>query len=220
MERSERGWPVVDISQLGGVLSIPACATEFISLYTTGDLLQYPNNPRLGLMEYEVVNLIITVHKRAPIRGLPLPVREVAPQVLHVRERAHRLSRVDVADGGLGLADGGPGLKLARVEAGGLAEGGEPDRGRGDGVEGREGVDGGFPPVAELLVGPRSSSCLLGDPPLILGVPEAERFRLGGRRPHGMRGDWAQTYIAVRSPGDTPGMLKSSKILPSKNPMT
>ena len=99
-------------------------------------------------MKHQIINLVIPMHKRAPVLWLRLRILE---------ERHHLVEVRDLADGNLGLdvdglrlrqRDGAERRELPVVEAGGLAEGGEVDRGGGDAVELGEGADGVVPPIS------------------------------------------------------------------------
>lgn len=188
-------------------------------VYRGANLLQDPNDPRLRLVENKVINLVVPVHERHPVSRLLGPVGEVPDQLAHARQGPHGLARLGVAGGGLGLADGGPGLELAGVEVLGLAEGGEVDLGGGDGVEGCEGADCVLPPCGLLAI------LVLAFAALFWFIPCASVLYLGprvisSRDENENEKGTGETHMAVLSSGVTPGILKSSKILPSINSMT
>ena len=112
LERSERGWPIVDISQLRASLMGADFSTLRMDFFfvcagwllgeTQGGrryALENTDNPRLGLVEYQVVNLEITMHQRGSVGRLSLRVSKVRHKFLHVRQGADESSRVDITDG-------------------------------------------------------------------------------------------------------------------------
>ena len=85
LRRSERGCPIVDISQLRGEgkkLVLGFRMTTNISLQTYSkrgwkeDSLQNPYDPRFRLVKYQIIDLVITVDRRPPILRLGLLITE------------------------------------------------------------------------------------------------------------------------------------------------
>ena len=101
-------------------------------------------------MEHQIIDLVIAMHKRAPVLRLRLRIAEEADHLVEMRDLAHGLVRLDVYGLRLRLGDRVEGCELSVVEAGGLAEGGQVDRGGGDTVKFCEGADRGVPPVVNL----------------------------------------------------------------------
>jgi hypothetical protein len=104
---SARGWPIVDISQLSGQSSL---ARE-------ENILKNANHPRLCLVEDDVVDLVVAMHKRAPVLGLRLGVAEEGHHLVKVRDLADRLARVLILGLHLRVLDGVERLELSVVEA-------------------------------------------------------------------------------------------------------
>lgn len=168
------------------------------------NLLQYPDNPRLRLMKDQVVDLVVAVNERRAVLGLCAPVLEEGNHVVEVRDLADRHVRLDVDGLRLRLRDRPEGRDLPVVEAGGLAEVGQPDRGGVYAVQFRERSDRIVPPASRSV----RSMVVRGD--LALRRCAVAGFVAGGSR---------ERYISVRSSGVTPGSQASSMMRPSRNSM-
>ena len=56
--------------------------------------IQYPNNPWLTRVKNNIINLIISMHKRTPIHRLTLPPPKEIHHLIIMRDLPHRLSRL------------------------------------------------------------------------------------------------------------------------------
>ena len=89
----------------------------------------------LGLVEDDVVDLVVAVHKRRPVLGLRAGVLEEADHLVVVRDHSDGFVGVFVTGLRLAFRDGGEGLELAVVEAALSAELFEADAFGVDAVE-------------------------------------------------------------------------------------
>lgn len=108
--------------------------------------VQDADDARFGLVEDEVVDLVVAVDEGALVGGLGGGVAEEGYHVVLVGDLAYGLAGFFVLCRGLCLRDGVEGCDLAVVEAAGLAVGGEVDRGRLHTVELGERGYGRAPP--------------------------------------------------------------------------
>ena len=146
-ERSDRGWPIVDISQLDGEISRsePSHTTE--SVATGSHLLENTNHPGFRLVIDKVVDLVVTMNQCASILRLGFWISEELHYIFIVRSLAYWGVGLDIDSLGLRRRNGAEGLDLAVVEARGPAKAREVDRGRGNAVKLRKRRDGLLPPV-------------------------------------------------------------------------
>lgn len=148
LQISERGWPIVDISQLREH-TVSKTFTEPTA--SRQNVLKNTNHAGLRLVEDHVIDFVVAVDQRSHVLGLLLLVLEEANQLVKVRQLADLLLGLDIRDLGLHLADGLPGLGLARVEAVVLAKLLKPDLVEVDLVELGECLDGSLPQCRALF---------------------------------------------------------------------
>jgi len=126
LRRSERGCPIVDISQLRGEgkkLVLGFRMTTNISLQTYSkrgwkeDSLQNPYDPRFRLVKYQIIDLVITVDRRPPILRLGLLITEELEHLLNMRDLSDSFLRIDVHGCSLRFADRAKSSDLPVVEA-------------------------------------------------------------------------------------------------------
>lgn len=114
--------------------------------------LQYPNNSRFRFMEHDIVNLIVAMYERPSIFRLALLPREKGHHIVEMWYLPNGFFGVDVHSRSLSIGKILEKGCLAIVEAGGLAKGGEVDRGRGNAVE--------FGKRANCVVPPSIARCI------------------------------------------------------------
>lgn len=103
--------------------------------------IQDSNDAGLGLVEHEVVDLVVAVDERRAVLGLFLLLAEELGHFVEVGDVTDRFVGVDVFGFGLVGGDGGEGLDLPVVEAVVPAEAGQADFLVVDAVKFRERVD-------------------------------------------------------------------------------
>lgn len=110
------------------------------------------DDARLGLVEDDVVNLVVAVDEAAAVARLAGRVAEEGDHVVVVRDLADGHPAIDILGLRLRFGNGGEGCKLPVEEACGFAEIGHGDgRGR-DAVEFSQRADGVVPPVRASVV--------------------------------------------------------------------
>lgn len=146
---SERGWPMVDISQLWlfSTFEFYVCVRE-----RGRDALKNANDAWLSLVKNEVVNLEIAVDERAAVSRLLVLVGEKSHEIGEMRQRPDSHAGLDVAHSSLGITHRLPSGHLPIIKPRRLPKRLEANRARVDAVQLGEGAHG-VGPDGEAVVG-------------------------------------------------------------------
>lgn len=117
-DRSERGWPIVDISQLEKGASAEVNSLGCRSHFTLeADLLKDSNDPRLHLVVHQIINFVIAVDQSGSIFRLGPWVTEKGNHFIKMGYLANSDMGVNISSSRLGFRNSAEGLKLTVVKA-------------------------------------------------------------------------------------------------------
>lgn len=132
----------------GRLLPFPSCRVSVqIRNLARSNILKYPNNSWLSFVEYNIIDLIVSMHERAHICRLRLWVSKKFHHSFEMGYLTNRLSSVFIFRLSLGFLNGIESLELAIVKAIRSAEIGHVNAGRVDGVEFGQCFNSIFPSV-------------------------------------------------------------------------